>query len=115
MNIFFLIAGFVVFACLVIAVIAYWIFVWSRSLAALEGWAKKEGYRIVRRSYRSFFRGSFSMLPTTYTVFFVTVHDQDDFERDGWVCCGDQYWGAPGEPEVEWRSKPKKLYINENL
>jgi hypothetical protein len=106
MSVILFLAGFVVIACPLIAVSAYWIFVWSQSLTALEGWADKEGYRIVQRSYRTFLRGPFSLMPATCTVFYVTVQDRDGFERDGWVCCGDQYYGTSDKPEVEWRANP---------
>jgi hypothetical protein len=104
MRTFFLIAGLFVIAPPFIAVIAYWFFVRSQSLLVLEAWAKRDGYRIVRRSFRRFFRGPYSLYPNTQTVFYVTIEDGDGLSRNAWVCCGDQYFGTSDQTEVEWSS-----------
>jgi len=111
MKVILLGAGFVLSIGLLIALAVYWITVWSESLTALEGWSKKKGYRIVRRSYRTLFRGPYFWMPTTYTVFYVTVEDQDGRERNGWVCCGDQFLG-PADENVPIEGKETDLRMD---
>ncbi|SRR5579883_2266339 len=64
----------------------YMRFFWIIAPSALDRWAQEEGYRILRREHRSFFRGPFSRLPgSSNLVFRIAVQTQSGLTKTGWV------------------------------
>jgi hypothetical protein len=93
-----LVIGFVAFA-----VAAIW-WHYSRSSSLLEGWAAKNGYRLISQEYRSVFKGPFFWTSSEeQTVYYVTVEDRNGQRRSGWVRCGGWFWGLLSDNvEVRW-------------
>ena len=92
----------VTFGLLVVGSIS-WHF--ARSRAVLEQWAQEEGFEILRRDYRAFFRGPFFWTTSKgQTVYFVTVRDGQGSVRRGWVRCGGWFSGLmTDKAEVRWK------------
>jgi hypothetical protein len=103
MTPFIVIGPFLVF---VIAVI-YWQN--SRSAAILQKWADDNGYQILQKDYRHFFRGPFFFTTSRHqTVYRVTVCDKTGQERSGWVRCGGWWWGMlSDQATVRWDDVPQ--------
>ncbi len=92
------IALFVVFA--VVAML--WHF--GRSSSLLQQWADENGYRVIDKEYRTFFRGPFFWTTSKgQTVYYVTVEDDEGRIRRGWVRCGGWFLGLMSDNvEVRW-------------
>ena len=73
-----------------------------RIAAILPRWAKENGYRIVEAETRIFFQGPFPK--NRYSqVYFVTVEDQQQRQRKGWIRLGWWYGvGFQEKIEVRW-------------
>jgi hypothetical protein len=97
---------FPVFVILAIVGIA-WHF--GRSQSLLDKWAAANGYRIIRREYRNFFRGPFFWTSAKgQTVYYVIVEDQVGRTRNGWVRCGGWWMGLLSDHvEVRWDEPPR--------
>ena len=82
---------------------------YSRSSAILEKWAAENGFEILERSYRHFFRGPFFLRTTKHqTVYRVTVRDKAGNVGTGWVACGSWWWGLwSDEAKVRWDEAPQ--------
>ena len=76
----------------------------SRSNSLLEQWAQRNGFRIIRQEYRTFFRGPFFLTTSKgQTVYHVTVEDRHGKRRHGWVRCGGYFLGLfSGHVDVRW-------------
>jgi hypothetical protein len=76
----------------------------GRSSSLLHQWAEQSGYRIVRREYRTFFKGPFFWTSTSgQTVYYVVVEDSGGDRRSGWVRCGSWWFGLLSDSvEVRW-------------
>jgi hypothetical protein len=95
----FAIAGLAVFAGLAL----WWQF--SRSRSLLEQWAERNGYHILSRRYRSFFKGPFFWTSSRgQAVYHVTVEEKEGGRRrSGWVRCGGWFLGLLSDNvEVQW-------------
>ena len=83
-----------------------WGFVWhfSRSRSILENWADQNGYQILERDYRNFFKGPFFWVCSRQqTVYHVKVRDREGRVRSGWVRCGGWFTGLwSDKAEVRW-------------
>jgi hypothetical protein len=94
------------FAVAAIAVLIGLSFWWhfSRSSSLLYRWAEKNGYRIVRKQYRTFFRGPFFWTSSKgQTVYYVVVEDSAGARRSGYVRCGGWWLGLMSDhAEVSW-------------
>ena len=97
--IFFLIVP--VFVLITIASIA-WHF--GRSQSLLDKWAEENGYRIIHREYRNFFRGPFFWTSAKgQAVYYVIVEDEGGRTHNGWVRCGGWWLGLLSDHvEVRW-------------
>jgi len=75
-----------------------------RSDSMLNKWAQEHGYRIVRRSYRWFLRGTFIWsIFSKASIYRVTIEDEEGDQRSGWVRCGGWFWGILSDDvEVRW-------------
>jgi hypothetical protein len=93
-----LIAGVAAFGGLML----WWHF--SRSASLLDRWAERNGYRVLDREYRSFFKGPFFWTTSEgQTVYHVTVEDKEGRRRTGWVRCGGWFLGLLSDNvEVRW-------------
>jgi hypothetical protein len=83
----------------------------ARSDWVLRNWAEEEGYRILQKRYRLFFRGPFFWRANDecQTVYRVTVEDKVGRVRSGWVCCGSWWLGLwSDQAEVRWDEAPTK-------
>ena len=85
-----------------VGLMIWWHF--SRSDSLLQQWAQRNGYRLVRREYRSFFKGPFFWTTSRgQTVYYVTVEDAEGNRRSGWVRCGGWFLGLLSDNvEVRW-------------
>jgi hypothetical protein len=94
----FAILGLAAFAGLTL----WWHF--SRSGSLLDQWAEENGYRVLSREYRSFFKGPFFWTSSRgQTVYYVTVQDKAGNRRSGWVRCGSWFLGLLSDNvEVRW-------------
>jgi hypothetical protein len=88
-----------------IAVGALW---WrdARSKDLLQRWAERNGYRIIRREYRFFFRGPFFLTTArSQAVYYVTVEGQEGTVRNCWVRCGSWWFGLLSDQvQVRWEN-----------
>lgn len=76
----------------------------ARADTILNGWASRNGYRVLNRDYAWFFKGPFFWSTTrSQVVFRVTVQDGSGVPRSGWVRCGS-WWGGilSDDAEVRW-------------
>jgi hypothetical protein len=91
---------------LVVAALVILSLVWhyGRSNSLLDQWAQRNGYRVIRREYRSFFKGPFFWTSTKgQTVYYVVVEDGAGNKRCGWVRCGGWWLGLMSDNvEVRW-------------
>lgn len=94
---------FAILLVLVIIVLA-WRWHFSRSSAILEKWADENGYEILEKSYRYFFRGPFFFRATKdQAVYRVTVRDKAGNVESGWVACGSWLLGLwSNQAKVRW-------------
>jgi hypothetical protein len=76
----------------------------GRSSSLLQLWAEINGYRIVRKEYRTFFRGPFFWSSSKgQTVYYVVVEDSAGERRSGYVRCGGWWLGLLSDRvEVRW-------------
>jgi hypothetical protein len=76
----------------------------GRSSSLLHQWAEKNGFRIVRQEYRSFFKDPFFWTSSKgQTVYYVVVEDSAGTQRSGWVRCGGWWLGLLSDNvEVRW-------------
>jgi hypothetical protein len=94
---------FALLAVLIAVVLGFhWHF--ARSAAILNKWADENGFEILERSYRHFFRGPFFFRTTEHqAVYRVTVRDEESNVRTGWVACGSWWWGlCSDQAKVRW-------------
>ena len=84
------------------AVSLFWHF--SRSRSILENWAAQNGYEILERQYRTFFKGPFFWTSSRgQMVYYVKVRDQSGQVRTGWVRCGGWFLGMfSDKADVRW-------------
>jgi hypothetical protein len=76
-----------------------------QSEEALQRWVTQNGFRLIRREQRFFFQGPFSLgYPNQYRcVYFVTIEDDNQQRKTGWVRVG--WWYIVGFKEnvqVRW-------------
>ncbi len=81
----------------------------ARSSSILRRWADENGYEILEKSYRHFFRGPFFFRTTKeQTVYRVTVRDKAGNVRTGWVACGSWWLGLwSNQARVRWDEPPQ--------
>ncbi|MFD0893284.1 hypothetical protein KBB96_17820 [Luteolibacter ambystomatis] len=96
--------GVVLMVVVLIAAIIHWCWRLSRARTLLEEWADSSGFRLLESEKRDFFKGPFfwgsSKLQVVYRI---TVCDRSGRERQGWVRCGDWFFGLMGsQVEVKW-------------
>ena len=66
----------------------------ARSAPILQDWADENGFEILEKSYRHFFKGPFFFRASRHqTVYRVTVRDKAGQVGTGWVACGSWWWG----------------------
>ncbi len=84
----------------------FWHF--RRSESLLEEWARRNGFQIISREYRNFFRGPFFWTTGRHqTVYYVVVEDQQGNKRRGWVRCGGFFLGLFSDHvDVRWEDHP---------
>jgi hypothetical protein len=87
-----------------IVIIAAITFDYYRSNSILQRWADQNGYRIVQRERRAFFRGPFFWTTGhNRVVFYVTVEDAHGQQRNAWVRCGGWFLGLlSNNVDVRW-------------
>jgi hypothetical protein len=85
-------------------VIAMLWFHMARSRSLLRQWADGNGYRIVKSSYRTAWRGPFAWTSSKgQTVYRVIVQDPAGNHRTGWVRCGGYLVGLLSDQvEARW-------------
>jgi hypothetical protein len=90
-----------------IFLISRWHF--SRSAGILQQWASENGFEILEKSYRHFFRGPFFFRASKHqTVYRVTVRDKAGNVGTGWVACGSWWWGLmSNQAQVRWDEIPQ--------
>jgi len=91
---------------LVFGSVACPLYSYLEAVAVLERWAKREGYRVSRRSRRNFFRGPHAASWNSEVVFRVILEGQDGLGRVAWLNCGSLYWGIKDPPQVCWDDSP---------
>ena len=101
MNTRWLILALVMTACPLICCVAYEVYRHSLAVTVLEQWAKRAGYRVVRRERRNFFRGPYAWTLGGQIVFRVILEDHDGLGSVAWINCGNPAW-SDTTPEVEW-------------
>jgi hypothetical protein len=82
---------------------------YRRSAAILQKWADDNGYQIVEKELRHFFKGPFFFTASKHqTVYRVTVCDEAGQERSGWVVCGGWWLGMwTDHAKVRWDEVPQ--------
>ncbi len=65
-----------------------------RSRIRLDTWANDNGYTLLKAERRSWRKGPYRWSSSGQAIFRITVLDEDDEERMGWVCCGTWWKGA---------------------
>ena len=82
---------------------------YGRSAAILQKWADDDGYQIVEKELRHFFKGPFFFTASkNQTVYRVTVIDKAGQERSGWVKCGGWWFGMwTDQAKVRWDEVPQ--------
>ncbi|MFL5245352.1 MAG: hypothetical protein ACJ8FY_24925 [Gemmataceae bacterium] len=95
---------FIGLGAVVAVLLLFWHF--SRSNSLVDQWARENGYRIIRRQYRSFFKGPFFWTSTRgQTVYQVVVEDAAGNRRNGWLRCGSWWFGLlSNNVEARWDS-----------
>ena len=88
-----------------LAVIGFvgWI-VWRgqrRSRIMLDVWVNDNGYTLLKAERRLWRKGPYRWASSGQAIFRITVLDEDDKERMGWVCCGTWWKGAAFSTDVE--------------
>lgn len=79
-------AGILAFVALILS------WTYSRSRRILDNWADENGYEILSSEFRWLFKGPFFWKSSkNQSVFRVTITDDSDEVRTGWVRCGS-YW-----------------------
>jgi hypothetical protein len=81
----------------------------ARSAAILQKWADENGYEILEKSYRHFFRGPFFFRTTKdQAVYRVAVRDKAGHVGTGWVACGSWWWGLwSNQAKARWDEAPQ--------
>jgi hypothetical protein len=76
----------------------------NRSAAILQKWADDNGYQILEKEFRHFFKGPFFLTASkNQSVYRVTVLDKGGQERSGWVVCGGWWLGMLSDHvKVRW-------------
>ncbi len=98
------VTNLILFALALVAIpLAFYWYVW-RSDAILQKWADENGYQIVDKTYRLFFKGPFFFQTSKHqTVYRVTVLDKTGRTLSGWVACGSYWWGlCSDQVQVRW-------------
>jgi len=90
-------------------VIAIFFWHYGRSSAILQKWADDNGYEILEKELRHFFKGPFFFTASkNQTVYRVTVRDKAGLERSGWVVCGGWWLGMLSDHvKVRWDEVPQ--------
>jgi hypothetical protein len=98
-----------VFVLLPIAIFLAFRWHFARSSAILQLWADENGYEILEKSYRHFFKGPFFWRTSkNQTVYRVTVRDKAGNVGTGWVACGSFWWGLwSNQAKVRWDEAPQ--------
>jgi hypothetical protein len=80
------------------------VFHYSRGSSLLEEWAARNGYRVVSRENRLFFKGPFFWTTSKgQEVYYVTLEDEKGDRRNAWVRCGGWVLGMlSNNVEVRW-------------
>ena len=75
-----------------------------RSRTLLDQWAEQNGFTILDREYRNFFKGPYFWTSSrAQTVYHVKVRDREGSVRSGWVRCGGWVLGLlSDQTEVRW-------------
>jgi hypothetical protein len=94
---------FVLAALAAVMILSVW-WHFGRSGSLLRQWAARNDYRIIRKEYRSFFKGPFFWTSTKgQVVYYVVVEDSAGASRSGWVRCGGWWFGLLSDNvEVRW-------------
>jgi hypothetical protein len=102
-NVFGPILGVLFIATIVVASI---VFHFSRSASLLDGWAEREGVRIVSQEKCWFFKGPFFWTTGKgQDVYYVTVEDRSGRTRTAYVRVGGLFLGMFSDNvEVRWES-----------
>lgn len=81
---------------------------WSRSRSndIIDQWAQTQGFHVLLREERTFFRGPFFWRAgKNQTVYYVQVRDMQGELRTGWLRCGGMWLGLLSDQvEVEWET-----------
>ncbi len=81
---------------------------WSRSRSndIIDQWAQTQGFQVVSREERTFFRGPFFWRAgKNQTVYYVQVRDAQGELRTAWLRCGGMWAGLLSDQvEVEWET-----------
>jgi len=74
-----------------------------------EKWADENGFEILEKSYRHFFRGPFFFRTTKdQAVYRATVRDKEGHVGTGWVACGSWWFGlCSKQTKVIWDEAPQ--------
>jgi hypothetical protein len=85
-----------------VAGMLWWHF--SRSEAILQRWADQNGFHIIDRRPRLWFKGPFFWTTSrSQVVYSVTVEDNQGRRRTGWVRCGGWFFGLLSDHvDVRW-------------
>jgi len=93
--------AFILFGCLYVFGVAWWV---ARGSKLLADWARSNGYEILRKQRRFLRKGPFSF-PRAWglPVFRVTLQDGQGRTRRAWVRCGSWWTGLlSSKVTVEW-------------
>ncbi|MBC8290703.1 MAG: hypothetical protein H8E37_10350 [Planctomycetes bacterium] len=77
---------------------------YSRSRTILNRWADESGYEVLSSEFRWIFKGPYFWKSSrNQTVFRVTVTEESDEIRTGWVRCGSFWLGViVDQTDVTW-------------
>jgi hypothetical protein len=106
-------AKLMIFGFLIILLICLYLFLWhvynTKGVSVLNRWADRNGYILLKKEIRWFFRGPFIMNSHyIQCVFEVEVINQEKQRRHGWVRCGTLISGLNSDVAVvRWSEQSK--------
>ena|SRR5205814_9183863 len=76
----------------------------NRANSMLRDWAASNGYTIVEKEYRSFFKGPFFWTASRSQIIYrVVIRDDERNVRSGWVKLGSWWFGVlSNQVDIRW-------------
>ncbi len=84
--------------------------------ALLERWAAENGFEILTKERRRFFKGPFFWTSSkNQVVYRIEAGDAKGRQRNGWVRIGGYWWPFGDKVEVRWDEPPPEMFPLDKL